>query len=125
MFTAIIKSKQEVERGIEFTVEFTDGTKTIERTVIPQDDDGLKYFVKGELDRLNAVPELNSKYEVGATVTVAKEEVTPVKLTPEQLYQIARFELIEMRTDLDLGLVTQEQFDLKKAEVIALKHPKK
>lgn len=120
MFTATITSKAEVERGIEFTVQFTDGVKTIERTVIPQDENGLKYFVKGELDRLNAAPELNTKYEVGAEIDVTVPVVV-TEPTQGDLYYRARYGLIELKQDVELGLANQAQYDAELARVIALR----
>lgn len=120
MFEATIKSKREVKAGIEFTVEFTDGVKVIEGTVIPSDEDGLTYYVKSELDRLNAAPALDAKYAVGTAINVVKPVIV-TEPTPEQLYFTARFELMELKTDMELGLATQADFDAKLAQVIALK----
>ena len=105
MFTATIKSKDETERGLQFTVEFTDGTKIIENTVTPADEDGLIYFVKSELDRFNAGPELKAKYTIGKTIDVIETVVTPVLSARDEWFmKLNRIQRIKTFA-VDLGVI--------------------
>ena len=105
MFTATIKSKEETERGLQFTVEFTDGTKVIENTVIPADEDGLIYFAKSELDRFNARPALETKYKIGKVIDVVETVVTPVLSARDEWFtKLNRIQRIKTYA-IDLGVI--------------------
>lgn len=54
MFTASITNKTENTNGtLTVEVTFSDGVKTFTETTIPQDSDGLTYFINGRLKTLN------------------------------------------------------------------------
>lgn len=120
MFTHKIISK-EFENGVlVLGVEFTDGVKTITEAVKPQDEAGLKYFLEQRLISLNSLNELE-KVTVNSSIDLTKPVVVP---EPNDAYLKARYELIELKQDVELGLATQAEYDVKLAKVIALKAPK-
>lgn len=85
MYTATIKSKTLTDGILTVEVEFTDGTTTLVKSVIPQDENGLKYFVKGELNTLNSAPQIDTDYAVGATIDVS--DPAPADPTADQIAQ--------------------------------------
>jgi len=84
MWTATLKTKEAVAEGIRVTVEFSNGTKTITETVIPQDETGFRHWVKSRLNSLNSIDEIDTKYAVDTEVDVAETVVQP---TAEELAQ--------------------------------------
>jgi len=82
MFTAKLTNKQELPNGnIEVTTEFTNGTKTITETVIPQDKAGYKYWVRSRIESMNTAEELLSEDNLNKEVDLTQPEPTP---TPEE-----------------------------------------
>lgn len=100
------------------TVQFTDGVDTFTEVVKPMDENGFNYFVKERLTSLNTAKKLETDDNLGKPIVV--DPVVPVD-TPEVIYARARYGLIELKQDVELGLATQTQYDAKRAEVIALK----
>ena len=125
MYIATVNRKEQTERGIQFFVDFTDGETVVTESVIPQDEDGLIYYVKARLDSLNSSKTLPTKFLDGAVIEVVKPVVPPtVDEAKVIVYQQARFRLIEAKQDLDLGLITEAGFLMQRAVVIALKPSK-
>ena len=84
MFTATTISKREVPQGIEYTIEFSDGTRTVIEPVIPQDEDGFRYFIEARLKSLNSSKTLPDKFVDGEVISF--DDTTPV-LTQAQIDQ--------------------------------------
>jgi len=76
MFTATPISKTEVPQGIEYLIEFTDGVRTVRETVIPQDEDGFRYFIEARLKSLDSSKILPIKFVDGEVISF--EETAPV-----------------------------------------------
>jgi len=64
MYIAKVQSKEVYPNGLKVNVLFTDGKDSFIESCVPQDADGLKYFVKSKLDQLNSGPDIMAKYEV-------------------------------------------------------------
>lgn len=121
MFTHKIISK-EFENGVlVLGVEFTDGVTVLTEAVKPQDETGLKFWLKARLDSLNSLSGLKD-IVVGQTIDLSDEAEA---LTPEELkqreYEVSKYELVKLKQELELGLVTQEEFDEKVLEVKEVK----
>lgn len=85
MYTAKIQNKT-IENGIlTVNVEFTNGVTTLIEWCKPQDEGGLKYWVKARLDALNSASDIYSKYSDGSTVDVSSTVVSPVVQTQAEI----------------------------------------
>jgi hypothetical protein len=85
MYTAKIKNKV-LEFGIlTVYVEFTDGTNVVVEWCKPQDEDGLKYWVKSRLAQLNSSQVIDGKFNIDDEIDVADPVVTPPVLTQAQI----------------------------------------
>lgn len=117
MFTAKVKTKEELQQGIQVTVEFSDGQKTFEETVIPQDKTGFEHWVRSRLSSLNTIETIKTDYpddsEVGA------EEVPPTK-TQAQLDEEQWFEDYYRFVRVKATLVDTGIVDIDNAKVQAL-----
>lgn len=111
MYTAKILNKDNVGGAIRVFVEFTDGTKTITDSCIPQNEEGFRFWVKSRLETFNAAPEIETKYADGTTVDVGDTVVTPPTPT---VAEIARdewlqnyYKWLKVKTTLiDTGVLT-------------------
>lgn len=84
MYTAKIHDKSFDAGVLRVQVEFTNGTTSFFESCIPQDEGGLKYWVKSRLDQLNFAHEIDTKLPVGTTVDVsAPTPVIPVQTQAE------------------------------------------
>lgn len=120
MFTHKIISK-EFENGVlVLGVEFTDGTKTFTEAIKPQDEVGLKYWLKQRLASLDGLDSLEN-ITVGEAVDLTEPEqiLTPTEIKKREI-QLAKSELFILKQEVDLGLVSQSEFDIEKEKVIAL-----
>lgn len=105
---ASIKSTSDTPQGVEFTVEYTDGTKFIDSLVIPQDEDGLIYWVKSRLNTLNSAEELPLKYPIGTAVGAIPLEEVPTTEVAERdawLNDYLRYQRIKTGL-IDTGLMS-------------------
>lgn len=80
MYTAKIHDKSFDAGVLRVQVEFTNGTESLFESCVPQDEGGLKYWIKSRLDQLNFATVIDTKYSVGTTVDVS----TPVEQAPVQ-----------------------------------------
>jgi hypothetical protein len=107
MWTATLKTKEAVAEGIRVTVEFSNGTKTLTETVIPQDETGFRHWVKSRLTSLNSIEEIDTKYAVEQPVDVTETVVQP---TAEELARIEWFgdyrKLEQVQKLIDLAVLT-------------------
>jgi len=78
MFTAKIQSKEIINGAIRVYVEFADDKTSIVESCIPQDENGLKFWIKSRLTTFNSAETIDTKYSVDATVDVSE----PVVVTP-------------------------------------------
>ena len=107
MWTATLKTKEAVAEGIRVTVEFSNGTKTLTETVIPQDETGFRHWVKSRLTSLNSIEEIDTKYAVEQPVDVTETVVQP---TAEELARIEWFgdyrKLEQVQKLIELSVLT-------------------
>lgn len=111
MYTAKIINKEQVNGALKVTVEFSDGTTTVTESCIPQDFDGLKFWVKSRLATFNSGKEIDSTFNINDPIDVSDPVVTPP--TPTQA-EIARDEWlanyrkwVKVKTTLiDTGVLT-------------------
>lgn len=82
MFTAKVKSKS-LEFGVlTVYVEFTDGKDTVVEWCKPQDEDGLKYWVKSRLEQMNASVRINDALQPNDVIEVVEEKAPVVVEDP-------------------------------------------
>lgn len=85
MYTATIKNKELINGVLKVTVEFSDGVTTVSETCIPQDFDGLKYWVKSRLATFNSAKEIDATYATDTELDVTDPVVTPPTPTQAEL----------------------------------------
>ena len=119
MYTAKIHDKSFDAGVLRVQVEFTDGATSLFESCIPQDEGGLKYWIKGRLDQLNFASTSDVKYAVGSTVDLSETPViqkTQAEINRDNwvlLYQ----RWLRVKTGLiDTGILTGNE-----AKVVALK----
>lgn len=118
MYTATIKSKVELEQGLQITVDFTDGVKTITETVIPQDETGLRHWVKARLTSLNSIAELDTKYAVDAVIDLVEPVVEKTQAQIDQDAWLVNYSrLTEVQKLIDLGIIPTDNL-----KVVALRN---
>lgn len=85
MYTAKIHDKSFDAGVLRVQVEFTDGVTSIFESCVPQDEGGLKHWIKSRLSQLNFATEVDSKFPVGSTVDVSAPVVTPPTQTAAEI----------------------------------------
>jgi hypothetical protein len=121
MYTAKIEDKSFNAGVLQINVAFTDGVTSFIETVRPQDENGLKYWVKGRLAQLNFATTSDTKYAIGADVDVSDPVVVLPTPTAEELAQAEWFsnytKWVKIKTTLiDTGVLTGNE-----TKVVALK----
>ena len=107
MWTATVKNKEEVAQGIRVTVDFSNGTKTLAETVIPQDETGFRHWVKSRLASLNSIDEIGTKYAVDEAVDVTEQVVTPTQEElDQQTWSRDYYKLQQVQKLIDLAVLT-------------------
>lgn len=111
MYTATIKKKT-IDNGVlRVEVEFSDGVNSIVESCIPQDLDGLKYWVKSRLATFNGALSIDTTLGVNDTVDVSDPVVTPPTPTAEEIARdawLANYKKwVRVKTTLiDTGILT-------------------
>lgn len=85
MYTAKINRKDYVAGVLRVFVDFTNGTDTYTESCIPQDENGLKFWVKSRLATYNAGAVIDTGYVDGSTIDVSDPVVTPPTPTQEEI----------------------------------------
>jgi hypothetical protein len=117
MYTATLKLKEEVAQGLRITVDFSNGVKTITETVIPQDETGLKYWVKSRLASLNSIEVIDSTYTVDTEIDTDDVVVPPTQAELDKVEWFSDFARMERVQKLvDLGVIPSDH-----AKVTALR----
>jgi hypothetical protein len=112
MFTATT-TKKDFRGGIfQVTVDFTDGTEVITEAFNITSGDDLDRRIEDRLNTLNRLLDLKASLTLGAWTKPVKEEpvADPVQEALNAVYQA--------KSDLDLKLITQAEYD---AAVLAYK----
>lgn len=121
MFTAKIENKS-LDNGVyRVVVSFTDGVTIINDSCSPQDEGGLKFWIKSRLAQLNSAPSIDVSFPNGQIVDVSDPIVVPVVQTPEEIAQdkwLKQYmKWIKIKTTLiDTGILTGNE-----TKVVALK----
>lgn len=110
MWTAEIKKVVKNELDIDLEVEFTNG---VTQNLIPfkiSDPSSVHSIIKRQLDQYEKIEKSN--LSLGPVTFVTPEVVEPTeKEIEERLYQQKKNELVVLKQDLDLKLITQEEYD--------------
>lgn len=117
MYTAKIFDKSFDAGVLRVQVEFTNGTESIFESCVPQDENGLKFWVKSRLAQLNFAGEVDSKFPTGATVDVSTPVVVPPTPTAEEIARDAwlknYYKWIKIKSTLiDTGILTGSETKL-------------
>ena len=116
MYTAKIFDKSFDAGVLRVQVEFTDGVTSLFESCVPQDENGLKYWIKGRLSQLNFAGEVDTKFPNGDTVIVDPVVVPPTP-TAEQIAQEEWYKnyikWVKIKTTLiDTGILTGNETKL-------------
>lgn len=111
MYTAKINRKDYIDGVVRVFVDFTEGEKTYTEACIPQDENGLKFWVKSRLATYNTGPVIESVYVDGAVVDVSEPVVVPPIPTAQEIAKEEWFKnykkWIKVKTTLiDTGVLT-------------------
>lgn len=117
MYTAKIHDKSFDAGVLRVQVEFSNGVESIFESCIPQDEGGLKHWIKSRLDQLNFSTEVDSKYPNGDIVDVAPPVVVPPTPTPGEVARDKWFKKynkwVKIKTTLiDTGILTGNESNL-------------
>lgn len=117
MYTATIEDKSFNAGVLQINVEFTDGVTSFIETVRPQDENGLKHWIRGRRDQLNFAATSDTKYAIGTVVDVATPVVTPTTPTVAELAQaewLANYlKWVKIKSTLiDTGILTGNETKL-------------
>lgn len=110
MYTAKINRKDYVAGVLRVFVDFTDGVTTISENCIPQNEDGLRFWIKSRLETFNSAPTIESKYADGADVDVSDPVVVPPTPTADEIARVEwikrYFKYVKVKTTLvDTGVL--------------------
>lgn len=108
MYTAKIHSKSFDAGVLRVQVEFTNGVNSIIESCVPQDENGLKYWVRGRLSHLNFTADVDTKYPDDSDIIIDPVVVPP---TPEEVAASAwlanYLRWVKIKTTLiDTGILT-------------------
>jgi hypothetical protein len=87
MYTATITNKEFINGALRVTVEFSDGVTTVTESCIPQDYDGLKFWVKSRLATFNSAKEIDTDLAINDPVDVADPTPVVPVLTQDEIDQ--------------------------------------
>lgn len=119
MYTAKILNKIINDGVLTINVEFSDGVTTLVEWCKPQDEGGLKYWVKSRLDQLNAVPTLDSKYPDGQIIDVS--ETPAITKTQAEINRDNWILLYQKWIRVKTGLIDTGILNGNETKVVALK----
>lgn len=110
MYTAKIKSKEFVNGALKVTVDYSDGVTTVTESCIPQDFDGLKFWVKSRLTTFNSGKEIDTAYATDDVIdtTPVVETRTPTKKEIDRENWLGNYyKWLKVKTTLiDTGVLT-------------------
>ena len=101
-------------RGSATPKTFTDGTKSVDETVIPSDMVGLKHWVRGRLATFN-FPEVMETVDVGTEIKDDVVELTTEEIATEKWFSDFR-KMERIQKLVDLGVFPSDQ-----AQIVALR----
>ncbi len=77
MFTHKFNREEKTEQGVRYYFDFTNGTETYTDACIPQDKEGLKFWIISTLNKYNTQEELKSELVEGESVDLSDTTTTP------------------------------------------------
>jgi len=119
MWTAELKNKTITDDVLTFVVEYKNGKDVVSKTYVSNNPNfDIKAQARNEIDKLSRVSTKFSSTKLGnIDTTKPTPEPTPEPTPPtaqelaQQAYQSKKMELMSLKADLDLGLVTQADYD--------------
>lgn len=116
MYTAKIHDKSFDAGVLRVQVEFTNGAESIFESCVPQDEGGLKHWVKSRLTQLNFAGEVDTKFPVGSTVDLSTpvEEVVRTQEEIDRDKWLKKYnKWVKIKTTLiDTGILTGNEANL-------------
>lgn len=111
MYTATIKKKELVNGALLVTVLFSDGVTDVTDSCVPQDLNGLKFWIKSRLATLNGAVDIDTTFAVDDVVDVKEPVVEEPVLTAQEIAKETWFKnyrkWIKVKTTLiDTGVLT-------------------
>lgn len=85
MFTHKFNRKENTEQGVRYFFDFTNGTKTYTDACVPQDENGLKFWIKSRVDKYDTEEKLDTALVPGQAVDISDPVVTPPVLTQAEI----------------------------------------
>lgn len=85
MYTAKVIEKVLQGAAMRFIVEFSNGETSVQESVIPQDEEGFKFWVKSRLAVFNAGETLALTYTEGSVIDVTEPEKPEKILTQAEI----------------------------------------
>ena len=118
MFTQKFNRKENTEQGVRYYFDFSNGAKTYTDACVPQDLNGLKFWIKGQLAKYNTEELLDTELVQGVAVDVSDTVVTPPVLTQEEIARNAWLEKyskwVRIKTTMiDTGVLTGKETQVK------------
>lgn len=71
MFTHKFNRKENTEQGVRYFFDFTNGTKTYTDACVPQDENGLKFWIKSRVNKYDTEEKLDTALVPGESVDVS------------------------------------------------------
>lgn len=87
MFTHTFNREEKTAQGTRYYFDFTNGTDTYTDACIPQDANGLKFWIKSRLEQYNTETQLKTELVVGNGIDLTDPVVVPPVLTPAEIAQ--------------------------------------
>lgn len=111
MFKHKFNRKENTEQGIRYFFDFTNGVKTYTDACIPQDLNGLKFWIKSKQDRYNTEEQLENELVQGQAIDISDPIIQPVTLTKQEIDRNTWLEgyskWVRIKTNLiDTGILT-------------------
>lgn len=111
MYIATIQDKSFVSGILRVSVTFSNGVDSFVESCVPQDEGGLKFWIKSRLTQLNATSVIDATFPNGQVVDVSDPIVVPVVLTAAEIAEqkwLRRYnKWVKIKTTLiDTGILT-------------------
>ncbi len=116
MWTHEIKSKLRENGIIKVQVGFTNGVENVTRDYNVNHSEGLKRSIRSEIEKLEADDALFPTLVVGEALDISVPAPTQEEIDKAE-EQETRFELAALKTDLNIGHITQEEYETKFSEI--------
>jgi len=118
MFTQKFNRKENTEQGVRYYFDFSNGAKTYTDACVPQDLNGLKFWIKSRLEKYNTEEKLESELVPGQSIDMTDIVVVPPLLTQAEIARNAWLEKyskwVRIKTTMiDTGVLTGKETQVK------------